>query len=123
MDVLVVGGAGYIGSHMVKQLHVQGCRITVLDNLSSGHRDAVLAGDLIVGDLADTELLDSLFTRHDFDAVMHFASSILVGESVADPARYYRNNVSNTQNLLDAMVRHGVLNFVFSSTAAIFGEP
>jgi len=123
MNVLVVGGAGYIGSHMVKYLGKQGCSVTVLDNLSSGHGDAVLYGELIVGDLADCEFLDQLFERQSFDVVMHFASSIMVGESVAKPSLYYRNNVTNTQNLLDAMVKHDVSQFIFSSTAAIFGEP
>lgn len=123
INVLVVGGAGYIGSHMIKFLNQHGCRITVLDNLSSGHANAVLAGDMVVGDLNDRLFLDSLFSSCPFDVVMHFASSILVGESVKDPAKYYRNNVTNTQNLLDVMVRHNVKNLVFSSTAAIFGEP
>lgn len=123
MRILVVGGAGYIGSHMVKYLGRKGCEITVLDNLSSGHADAVLVGKFIEGDLADTGFLDVLFAENVFDVVMHFASSILVGESVLDPAKYYRNNVMNTQNLLDAMRRYGVNHFIFSSTAAIFGEP
>lgn len=123
INVLVVGGAGYIGSHMVKSLNQHGCKITVLDNLSSGHANAVLAGDMVVGDLSDGIFLDSLFSSCPFDVVMHFASSILVGESVKDPAKYYRNNVTNTQNLLDVMIRHNVKNLVFSSTAAIFGEP
>ncbi len=123
MKVLVVGGAGYIGSHMVKLLGQKGCQMTVFDNLSFGHADAVLFGDLIVGDLADTEALEQLFATRSFDVVMHFASSILVGESVVHPAKYYRNNVANTQNLLDVMVKHDVKHFIFSSTAAIFGEP
>lgn len=123
MNVLVVGGAGYIGSHMVACLAKHGVAVTVLDNLSAGHRDAVLHGELIVGDLADAEALHQLFASHQFDAVMHFASFIQVGESVTDPAKYYRNNVCNTLNLLEAMVRANVKKFVFSSTAAIFGEP
>ena len=123
INVLVVGGAGYIGSHMIKCLNQYGCKITVLDNLSSGHANAVLAGDMVVGDLSDGLVLDSLFSSCTFDVVMHFASSILVGESVKDPASYYRNNVTNTQNLLDVMVRYNVKKIVFSSTAAIFGEP
>ena len=123
INVLVVGGAGFIGSHMIKSLDQNGCRITVLDNLSSGHANAVLAGNMVVGDLSDGLFLDSLFSSCSFDVVMHFASSILVGESVKDPAKYYRNNVTNTQNLLDVMIRHNVKNLVFSSTAAIFGEP
>ena len=123
MKILVVGGAGYIGSHMVVRLLEEGCSVTTLDNLSGGYRDAVLGGDFIEGDLADTNLLDKVFSENNFDAVMHFASFIEVGESILSPAKYYQNNVTNTQNLLDAMVKHGVLNFIFSSTAAIFGEP
>ncbi|MDD4967254.1 UDP-glucose 4-epimerase GalE [Halothiobacillus sp.] len=122
-SILVVGGAGYIGSHMVKFLARAGYRVVVLDNLSTGHADAVRYGELIVGDMADTALLDRLFHSHRFDAVMHFAAFSLVGESVDDPGKYYRNNVANTLNLLDAMVRHQIRHFVFSSTAATFGEP
>ena len=121
--ILVVGGAGYIGSHMVWLLGQRGARVTVLDNLSTGHRDAVLCGRLVEGDMADADLLGSLFGQHRFDAVMHFASCIQVGESVVDPAKYYLNNVSNTLVLLGAMRKHGVQHFVFSSTAAVFGEP
>lgn len=122
-SILVVGGAGYIGSHMVKYLARAGRHVVVLDNLSTGHADVVRYGELVVGDMADTELLDRLFHSHRFDAVMHFAAFSLVGESVSDPGKYYRNNVANTLNLLDAMVRHQVTHFVFSSTAATFGEP
>ena len=121
--ILVVGGCGYIGSHMVKTLINKGYHVTVLDNLSMGHADAVPSADLIVGDLADTALLETVFQDGSFEVVMHFASSILVSESVRNPALYYRNNVTNTQNLLDAMIRHGVKSIIFSSTAAIFGEP
>lgn len=121
--ILVVGGAGYIGSHMVWWLGQQGARVVTLDNLSAGHRDAVLHGEFIQGDLADRNLLEQLFSAHRFDAVMHFASSIQVGESVQNPALYYRNNVSHTLHLLDAMHTHGVRRFIFSSTAAVFGEP
>ena len=123
MEILVVGGAGYIGSHMVRRLLDDDHRVTILDNLSSGFRDAVIGGDFVHGDLADTALLTKLFSDRAFDGVMHFASSIQVGESVRDPAKYYRNNVINTQNLLDALIMHGVSRFIFSSTAAIFGEP
>ena len=123
MHVLVVGGAGYIGSHMVKILDRAGLAVTTLDNLSNGHRDAVVGGRFIEGDLADTRLLDQVFADGSFDGVMHFASFIQVGESVQKPADYYRNNVVNTLNLLDAMRVHGVKAFIFSSTAAIFGEP
>ena len=121
--ILVVGGAGYIGSHMVKLLLAQGREVCTLDNLSTGFRDAVLGGEFHQIDLADASAVDSLLASHRFDAVMHFASSIVVGESVKDPAKYYRNNVVNTLNLLEAMVRHKVGRFIFSSTAAIFGEP
>jgi len=123
MNILVVGGAGYIGSHMVQMLGQRGCEVTTLDNLSSGHRDAVLCGRFVHGDLADTALLTGLLAHGKFDAVMHFASFIQVGESVAQPAKYYRNNVSNTLNLLEVMQAVGVKRFIFSSTAATFGEP
>lgn len=123
MRILVVGGAGYIGSHMVKQLGKLGCEVTTLDNLSSGHRDAVLYGRFVHGDISDRQLLDELLGRVRFDAVMHFASFIQVGESVQEPAKYYVNNVVNTLNLLNAMVTFDVRRFVFSSTAATFGEP
>lgn len=121
--VLVVGGAGYIGSHMVWLLGQKGVDVVTLDNLSSGYRDAVLHGRFVHGDIADRLILDKIFREHKFDAVMHFASFIQVGESMQDPAKYYQNNVVNTLNLLNAMLTHGVDKFIFSSTAAIFGEP
>jgi len=123
MRILVAGGAGYIGSHMVKRLARDGCRVTVLDNLSTGHADAVLGGELVRGDLADRALLGQVLARDRFDAVMHFASCIEVAESVRDPGKYYRNNVANTLNLLDAMVAAGVSRLVFSSSAAVYGMP
>lgn len=123
MKLLVVGGAGYIGSHMVKMLLEHRHEVFTLDNLSTGHREAVLGGEFIEGDLADKALLDKLLAGQRFDGVMHFAAFIQVGESVQDPAKYYKNNVVNTLNLLDAMVAHGVNHFIFSSSAAIFGEP
>mgnify|MGYP006141218881 FL=1 len=123
LHVLVVGGAGYIGSHMVKYLTKFGCHITTLDNLVSGYRDAVLHGDFLQGDLADKVMLKNIFERTKIDAVMHFASFIQVGESVKKPAIYYENNVTNTLNLLSAMQNAGVQKFIFSSTAATFGEP
>ena len=123
MNILVVGGAGYIGSHMVKKLVIEGHRVISLDNLSTGFKSLAKYGKLIVGDLSDNEFLDQLFSQNKFDAVMHFAASSLVGESIVNPAKYYRNNVVNTINLLDVMVKHDVRNFIFSSTAAIFGEP
>ena len=123
MKILVVGGAGYIGSHMVKQLAQAGNDVITLDNLSYGYRDAVKYGEFIEGDLGDESVLDSILGSGDIDAVMHFAGFIQVGESVIKPSMYYQNNVANTLTLLDAMLRHGVKNFIFSSTAAIFGEP
>ena len=123
MQILVVGGAGYIGSHMVKQLARAGHSVVVLDNLTTGFRELARYGALVVGDLADTVLLERLFSQHKFDGVMHFAAASLVGESMQDPGKYYRNNVANTLNLLEVMVRHGVKHFIFSSTAATFGEP
>jgi UDP-glucose 4-epimerase len=123
LRLLVVGGAGYIGSHMVKHLLRRGCDVVTFDNLSTGHRDAVLGGEFVLGDLADRDALDALFSQYQFDAVFHFASFIQVGESVKEPAKYYANNVVNTLKLLDAMVAHGVGRFVFSSTAAVYGEP
>lgn len=123
MKILVVGGAGYIGSHMVKQLALAGNDVITLDNLSYGYRDAVKYGEFIEGDLGDASVLDSIFSSADIDAVMHFAGFIQVGESVIKPSMYYHNNVVNTFTLLDAMLRHEVKNFIFSSTAAIFGEP
>lgn len=123
MKILVVGGAGYIGSHMVKMLSRKEHHVVVLDNLTTGHADAVRYGKFIQGDMADAALLDHLFATEHFDAVMHFAAFSLVGESVTDPAKYYRNNLASTLCLLDAMPRHGVKHFIFSSTAATFGSP
>ncbi|MFC3111229.1 UDP-glucose 4-epimerase GalE [Undibacterium arcticum] len=121
--ILVVGGAGYIGSHMVKMLRAAGYVPVVVDDLSSGRREAVLGAELVVGDIGDANLLDEVLERVSPAAVMHFASFIQVGESVQEPAKYYRNNVIATQVLLDGMRAHGVRNFIFSSTAAIFGNP
>lgn len=123
MQVLVTGGAGYIGSHMVRMLSQLGHTVVVFDNLSTGFRDAVLGGKLVQGSLHDKAALGALFGAHLFDAVVHFAGSIAVGESVRDPAKYYQNNLAGTLNLLDAMRAHGVNRMVFSSTAAIFGVP
>lgn len=122
-SVLVVGGAGYIGSHMVKRLMRSGHAVTTLDNFSTGHRDAICGGQLVEGDLADTAGLAEIFAKQHFDAVFHFASSIQVGESVLQPAKYYGNNLCNTINLLDAMVAAKVPFLVFSSSAAVYGEP
>lgn len=121
--ILVVGGAGFIGSHINKMLDEAGYQTIVLDNLSTGHRDAVTRGTFIEGDMSNTPLLDKLFSENKIEAVMHFAAYIDVGESVAYPYKYYHNNVANTLNLLHSMQRHGVKTFIFSSTAAIFGIP
>ena len=123
MKILVVGGAGYIGSHMVKMSLDAGHQVVTFDSLVAGYRDAVQGGEFIHGDIADRDLLNHTFAQHKFDGVMHFASYIQVGESVRDPAKYYRNNLANTQHLLDVMGEHDVRYFIFSSTAAIFGEP
>ncbi|ODN41758.1 UDP-glucose 4-epimerase GalE [Piscirickettsia litoralis] len=122
-SVLVVGGAGYIGSHMVLCLQQAGIHVVVLDDLSSGHKEAIENCDLVQGDLGDRALLSQLFKQYQFDAVMHFAAFIQVGESVQKPAMYYDNNVVKTLSLLDTMRDHGILNFIFSSTAAVYGEP
>jgi UDP-glucose 4-epimerase len=123
MRVLVCGGAGYIGSHMVRYLLVHGHDVVVFDNLSTGHRPAVGAAALVVGDLLDPAALQALFAAHAFDAVMHFCALSLVGVSVHEPYRYYQNNVAGTLNLLQAMRAAGVHQLVFSSTAAVFGRP
>jgi UDP-glucose 4-epimerase len=123
LNILVVGGGGYIDSHMVKRLLQDHHHVITLDNFSTGYPDAVVGGEVIDGDLADSPLLDKLFSTYHIDAVFHFASYIQVGESVSQPGKYYRNNFTNTLNLLDAMIRHGVSRFVFSSTAAVYGEP
>jgi len=122
-NVLVVGGAGFIGSHIVKMLARHGYHPIVLDNLSSGFRDAVKYGTFVQGDIANTEDLDLIFTRHKITAVMHFAGLIDVGESVIDPIKYYLHNVGYTLNLIDAMRKHHVHTMIFSSTASIFGVP
>ena len=122
-ETLVLGGVSYIGSHIVKMLVNLGHDLITLDNLSTGFRELAVYGELVVGDLADENLLDDLLSKHQFDGVMHFAAASLVGESMTNPAKYYRNNVSNTINLLDAMVKHNVKSFVFSSSAAVYGEP
>jgi len=121
--ILVVGGAGYIGSHMVKDLLDTGYHVVTLDDLSTGHRELVLGGEFIEGGLGDAVLLDKLFSTHKISAVMHFAAFSLVGESVEKPLKYYRNNMAATAELLDSMIRHNVKRFIFSSTAAVYGEP
>ena len=121
--ILVTGGAGYIGSHVVRQLGVTGEDVITLDNLCTGFREAVTAGELIVGETGDAALLDRIFSEHDIDTIMHFAAHTIVPESVADPLKYYRNNTCSSRTLLDAAQRHGVRHFVFSSTAAVYGIP
>ena len=121
--VLVAGGAGYIGSHMVKDLLANGYEVLVLDNLSKGHRDAVPHERLVLGNIGDRDLVETLFDQHAIAAVMHFAAFIEVGESVREPEKYYRNNFAETLVLLDAMRRHGIARFIFSSTAAVYGTP
>ncbi len=124
--ILVTGGAGYIGSHAVQALQRAGYGVIVLDNLVYGHREIVedvLRAKLVVGDTSDRALLDGLFQARDIAAVMHFSAFAYVGESVTDPAKYYRNNVTGTLTLLEAMVAANVKNFVFSSTCATYGVP
>lgn len=121
--ILVVGGAGFIGSHMVLALHEAGFKVIVLDNLINSHAKAVRNAKLIVGDIADKPFLQQLFTDYHFDAVMHFASHINVGESVHTPAKYYQNNVVATITLLDMMVENKINKLIFSSSAAVYGEP
>lgn len=121
--ILVTGGAGFVGSHIIKQLHRQGYYPITLDNLSRGSRAAVVAGDFVHSDIANTKALDDVFTKYPVDAVMHFAAFIEIGESMRHPAKYYDNNVCNTFNLLEAMRRHNIHHFVFSSSAGIFGYP
>lgn len=123
MDILVCGGAGYIGSHMAQWLAEQGANISILDNLSTGHRQAVKWGEFIKADLLDVDSLENAFRGRRFDSVMHFCARSLVGESVIKPYDYYLNNFNGTLNLLEAMRRHGIDRLVFSSTAAVFGNP
>ncbi|WP_394131703.1 UDP-glucose 4-epimerase GalE [Marinobacter nauticus] len=123
MKVLVTGGAGYIGSHVVRRLAAAGHDIVVFDNLSTGYRWAVTAGELVVGDLADEQALEAVFSEHGFEAVLHFAANIVVPESVANPLKYYSNNTRNTLNLLKMVERYQVPYMVFSSTAAVYGMP
>ncbi len=123
MRVLVCGGAGYIGSNMTALLAAEGYEPVVYDNLSMGHRSAIGHNEFVQGDLADYELLVSTLKKYNIEAVMHFAAFIEVGESVRAPLKYYRNNLSNTQNLLSAMEEVGVEKFIFSSSAAVYGIP
>ena len=121
--ILVVGGAGYIGSHINKRLYQKGCETVVFDNLVYGHREAVRWGILETGDLSDTERLEEIFEKYNIDMVFHFAAYAYVGESVTEPSKYYNNNVANTLHLLDTMVKYHVKTIVFSSTCATYVIP
>jgi UDP-glucose 4-epimerase len=121
--ILVVGGAGYIGSHMVQDLLKGGYDVVTLDDLSRGHRDLLPGGLFIEASLGDSETLHKIFSVHRIDAVMHFAAYSLVGESVEKPLEYYRNNLAGTVELLKAMVQHNIKHFIFSSSAGVYGEP
>ncbi|MGV6827496.1 MAG: UDP-glucose 4-epimerase GalE [bacterium] len=121
--ILITGGAGYIGSHTVRQLGEAGESLVTLDNLSTGFRDKVLYGDFVEGDTADPELVNSVIAEHQVETVIHFAAHTIVPESVSDPLKYYRNNTCATRNLLECSQNNGVKNFIFSSTAAVYGTP
>ncbi|WP_373899220.1 UDP-glucose 4-epimerase GalE [Haloimpatiens sp. FM7315] len=123
MSILVCGGAGYIGSHMVAHLLENNKDVVVLDNLQKGHKEALLGGKFYLGDLNDSEILDKVFSENSIEAVIDFAAYSLVGESMIDPLKYFQNNVGSTINLLKTMNKHKVKNIVFSSTAATYGEP
>ena len=123
MKILVLGGAGYIGSHMAKLLVNSGYEVVIFDNLSTGFRSLARYGVFVHGDVTNANDLDRVFEQHRFDAVMHFAAASLVGESIDNPAKYYINNVAATLTLLEAMRRHSITTLVFSSTAAVYGEP
>jgi UDP-glucose 4-epimerase len=122
-SILLTGGAGYIGSHVLRQLRERGERVLALDNLSTGFRSAVLDAPLVVGDTGDRELVGRLLEQHSVDTVLHFAAHTIVPESVSDPLKYYRNNTCATRNLLQCAAEAGVRHFVFSSTAAVYGIP
>jgi UDP-glucose 4-epimerase len=123
MKILVTGGAGYIGSHIVKALGEKGHDLVVYDNLSFGHEWALLYGKLVKGDLADRKLLNSVFEKERFDAVVHMAAFIVVDESIREPLKYYRNNFADVLNLIDICLKYKVDKFIFSSTAAVYGIP
>jgi UDP-glucose 4-epimerase len=124
MSILITGGCGYIGSHMVHMLADDGARVVVIDNLSTGSRAAIPSGvPLVVGDIGDATVVTSVLREHAVDAIIHFAGSIVVPESVRDPLGYYRNNTANSRTLLEAAVSCGVGQFIFSSTAAVYGNP
>ncbi|MSR15945.1 MAG: UDP-glucose 4-epimerase [Gammaproteobacteria bacterium] len=122
-NILVSGGAGYIGSHVVKLLGRAGHRVVTLDNLSTGNRGAVLYGELIIGDTGDAALVEEILRANAIDTVMHFAAWTVVPESVSNPLKYYRNNTCSARNLIECCVDADVKNFIFSSTAAVYGVP
>lgn len=123
MKIFIIGGAGYIGSHVVKIAHQAGHDVITIDNLSTGHKDAVLYGEFELCDILDIANLDKLFKKYEPEAVMHFSAYSLVGESMNEPYKYYNNNVSGTLSLLKAMIDNDCMKFIFSSSAAIFGDP
>ena len=122
-SILVTGGAGYIGSHVVKLLGENNENVVVLDNLSKGFKEAVLFGELIAGNTGDKELVSKIIQHYNIDTVMHFAAHTIVPESVSNPLKYYGNNTCNTRNLLECCQAHNVKHFIFSSTAAVYGIP
>lgn len=121
--ILVTGGAGYIGSHVVKQLISQGRKVVVLDNLSTGFHQSVLGAELVIGDTGDTALVNKVLNEHGIESVMHFAAHTIVPESVSNPLKYYQNNTCSSRNLLQCCTEQGVKHFIFSSTAAVYGIP
>ncbi len=124
MNILINGGAGYIGSHVLKQLGEEGKHnLSVIDNLVTGFEDAITYGEFINADLSDYDAIDKIFEEKKFDAVIHFAASLVVPESVSDPLKYYMNNTANTANVIRLCIKHNVNKFIFSSTAATYGEP
>src|SRR6056297_3092435 len=123
MSILVTGGAGYIGSHVVKDLVENDFDVLTVDNLQKGHKKAVLDGKLIVGDIKDIDFLNEVFSYNEINAVVHLAADSLVGESMENPGKYYHNNFNNGIKLLDQMIKHNIKNIVFSSTAAVYGDP
>jgi len=122
-NILVVGGAGYIGSHVVRELSDNGYRAIVYDNLSEGHKEAVVGNEFVLGDINDSDTLNKVFENNKIDVVMHFSAFAYVGESVENPEKYYKNNVCATVNLLSSMLKYNVKNFIFSSTCATYGTP
>lgn len=123
MKILVTGGAGYIGSHTVKDLLNRGYEVVILDNFSSGHQELICGGEVIWADLRNKDEIEAVFKKYQIQAVLHFAALIQVGESYQDPQKYYLHNLTTSLSLLEIMLRHGVKNFIFSSSAAVYGPP